>query len=191
MIRQLLLLLRITRSTGIVRRYFVVNGFDGALSTLGLVMGFYVGNFSDTAVMFSACFGAAVALGISGVSSAYISESAEMKRSLAELQTSMATDLSGSPHVKAARTVPLIIALVNGLSPFCIALLIVSPLWLPSAWLPASLHLLEGCIALAFATIFLLGMFLGKVSGNLWLWSGIKAMLIAGATAGLILWLNV
>lgn len=183
--------MRISRSTGIVRRYFVVNGFDGALSTLGLVMGFYVGDFSDTAVMFSACFGAAVALGVSGISSAYISETAEMKKSLAELQTSMVTDLSGSPHVKAVRIVPFIIALVNGLSPFCIALLIVSPLWLPSAWLPPSLHLLEGCIALAFAAIFLLGIFLGKVSGNVWFWSGIKAVLIAGATVGLILWLKV
>jgi predicted membrane protein (TIGR00267 family) len=189
--RQLLLFLRVTRSTGIVRRYFVVNGFDGALSTLGLVMGFYVGNFSDAAVMFSACFGAAVALGVSGASSAYISESAEMKKSLAELQTSMVTDLSGSPHVRAARVVPFIIALVNGLSPFCIALIIVSPLWLPPAWLPPSLDLLEGCIALAFAVMFLLGMFLGRVSGNLWLWSGIKATLIAGATAGLILWLKI
>ena len=30
-------LMRITRTHGIVRRYFVVNGFDGALTMLGLI----------------------------------------------------------------------------------------------------------------------------------------------------------
>ena len=38
---QLLLFIRITRSQRIARRYFVVNGFDGALTMLGLLMGFY------------------------------------------------------------------------------------------------------------------------------------------------------
>jgi predicted membrane protein (TIGR00267 family) len=190
-IQQFLLFLRITRSSGIIRRYFVVNGFDGALSTLGLVMGFYVGNVSDTAIMFSACFGTAVALGISGVSSAYISEAAEMQKSLAELETSMVESLDGTPHVKAARTMPYIIALVNGLSPFLISLLIVSPLWLPPALLPVQLNPLHGCIVLAFVAIFLLGTFLGKVSGVMWMWSGIKAALVAAVTALLILWLKV
>jgi hypothetical protein len=35
-------LLRISRSHGILRRYFVVNGFDGALAMLGLMRGFLV-----------------------------------------------------------------------------------------------------------------------------------------------------
>ena len=41
MFSQLKTLLHITRSHGIIRRYFVVNGFDGALTILGLCMGFY------------------------------------------------------------------------------------------------------------------------------------------------------
>ena len=42
MIEQLIWLLKITRSQVIARRYFIVNGFDGTLTMLGLLVGFYV-----------------------------------------------------------------------------------------------------------------------------------------------------
>ena len=70
-------LLHITGTHGIVRRYFVVNGFDGALTMLGLIMGFLVSGPASLGVIISACLGAAIALGVSGVSSAYVSEVAE------------------------------------------------------------------------------------------------------------------
>ena len=38
---------QITRSDLIARRYFVVNGFDGGLTMLGLLVGFYVSEMSD------------------------------------------------------------------------------------------------------------------------------------------------
>ncbi len=68
------LLLRITRSHGLMRRYFVVNGFDGALTMLGMSMGFYVSGAPRVDVMLGACLGAAVALFMSGLTSAFISE---------------------------------------------------------------------------------------------------------------------
>ena len=69
-------LLQITRSHGIVRRYFVVNGFDGALTMLGILSGFHVSEARDLRLVLGACLGAAIALGMSGLSSAYISERA-------------------------------------------------------------------------------------------------------------------
>jgi hypothetical protein len=79
-----------------------------------------------------------------------------------------------------------VIALVNGVSPLVIALIIVVPLWLGlhRMWLPFGV--IESAIAMAFGVIFLLGVFLGKVSGTFWLWSGIRAVVVALATAGLI-----
>lgn len=53
---------------------------------LGLTTGFHVGGGADLEVVISACRGAGVALGIGGLTSAYISESAERRRALAELE---------------------------------------------------------------------------------------------------------
>ena len=39
LVRRAAFLLHITHTHGIVRRYFVVNGFDGALTMLGIVWG--------------------------------------------------------------------------------------------------------------------------------------------------------
>ena len=55
-------LLRISRSEEIARRYFVVNGFDGALTMLGIIIGFYVSEPAGLGTIISACLGAAIAL---------------------------------------------------------------------------------------------------------------------------------
>ncbi|MEE4378187.1 MAG: hypothetical protein V2J55_11860 [Candidatus Competibacteraceae bacterium] len=180
------LLLKITRSQDIARRYFVVNGFDGALTMLGLNVGFYVGDGDDLSIMLSACIGAAVALGMSGLSSAYISETAERKRWLADLESAMVTDLQDSAHNTAAKIVPLLVALVNGLAPLLISLFIITPFWLAQAGVGLPLAPVESAILLAFVAIFGLGVFLGQVSGGLWLWGGLKAILIAAATTIII-----
>ena len=179
-------LLRITRTHGIVRRYFVVNGFDGALTMLGIVMGFVVSEPAGVSVVISACLGAAIALGVSGLSSAYVSESAERRRALAELEEAMLADLQDTHHGDAARWVPLLIALVNGAAPLLISLLIMMPLWLAQAGLSLPVPPLHGAIGMALLAIFLLGVFLGQVAGIFWLHSGIRTLLVALFTAALI-----
>ena len=47
------LLLRVTQTHDIARRYFVVNGFDGALTMLGLIIGFVVSSPVDIALIIS------------------------------------------------------------------------------------------------------------------------------------------
>lgn len=136
LLHQARFLLRITRTHDIVRRYFVVNGFDGALTMLGLIIGFLLSTSADLSVIINACLGAAIALGMSGLSSAYVSEVAERKRALGKLEGAMVTDLQESAHGEAARLVPLLIALVNGAAPLIISLLILVPLWLSSAGIP-------------------------------------------------------
>jgi predicted membrane protein (TIGR00267 family) len=85
-------LLRITRTHDIARRYFVVNGFDGALTMLGLVIGFLISGTTDLSVIINVCLGAAIALGMSGASSAYVSEAAERERAWRSRPRSAATD---------------------------------------------------------------------------------------------------
>ena len=183
-------LLGISRSRGIARRYFVVNGFDGALTMLGLMMGFHVSQSVATSVVANACFGAAVALAVSGISSAYLSETAEKRKELRELERAMITDLGESAHGRAARLLPLVIGLINGLAPLLISLVIIAPLWLVPQDVDWPLAPLSASMANALVMIFLLGVFLGRVSGTFWLWSGLRTLAIAVLTTGLIWLLN-
>ncbi len=179
-------LLRITHAWAIGRRYFVTNGFDGTLTILGIMIGFYMSGGIELAVVISACLGAAVALGVSGISSAYISEAAERKKELRELEQALVADLSDSDHALASKYIPLFVAAVNGFSPFLISLILISPLW----WVRLGMHLpfnpLLASIALAFTILFLLGVFLGRISGSWGIWMGIKTTLIGLLTAFLV-----
>jgi predicted membrane protein (TIGR00267 family) len=186
LLQQAEFLLRITRTHDIVRRYFVVNGFDGALTMLGMIIGFLVSEPADLSLVINACLGAAIALGVSGVSSAYISEAAERKRALGKLEDAMISDLRKSAHGEAARLTPMLIALVNGSAPLIISLLILVPLWLSQAGMVLPLSPLYSAIIIALLLIFLLGVFLGRIAGISWLRSGLQTMLVAVLTAALI-----
>ncbi|NVK43162.1 MAG: hypothetical protein HWE39_18095 [Oceanospirillaceae bacterium] len=189
-LRQLRFLLRISHSHGIVRRYFVVNGFDGALTMLGIILGFWVSDPAPLRVVIAACVGAMVALTVSGISSAFISESAERQRDLAALETAMARDLDDSAHGRAARWVPWVVAIANGSAPLLLALLIIAPLWLAETGLPLPLSPLLLSVLVALALMFLLGVYLGRIAGvSVWR-SGLRTLLVALVTAGLILLLG-
>lgn len=190
MLDQARFLLQLTHANRIARRYFVTNGFDGALTMLGLTIGFYTAGDVAVPVIISACLGAAVALAVSGLASAYVSESAEREKELRELEQAVVNDLQTTAHGRAARLVPVFVAIVNGLSPLLIALLIMLPLWLAQAGFALPLPPLEVSVLVAFAALFLLGTFLGTISGRLWLWAGMRTLLIALITAGIILWLG-
>lgn len=179
-------LLHITRSQGIARRYFVVNGFDGALTMLGMILGFQFSTSAPLSVTINACLGAAIALGVSGVSSAYISEVAERKRALLKLEEAMLKDLQASAHSEAARWVPMMIALVNGSAPLLFSLVILSPLLLTHAGIVLPVSPLVLAIIFALIIIFLLGVFLGRIAGTSWLRSGLQTLFIAMTTSLLI-----
>jgi len=180
-------LLNLTKANSIARRYFFTNGYDGALTMLGLLMGFYASEDVPIRTAIGACMGAAMALCISGLSSAYISESEERKKELAELERALVDDLSDTDFSRAMKWTPIWIALVNGFAPFLISLVIILPLWMAQYGITLPLLPLESAIASAFFVIFLLGLFLGKMSGSFWLWTGLRALLIAVITCLIIL----
>lgn len=194
MLRRFGLLLELSRYHSIGRRYFIVNGFDGALTMLGILIGSFQSDHASTQIILSACFGAAVALGISGFSSAYISESAERKKELKELESAMITSLDDSAHAQAAQLSPAIIAMINGLSPLLLSLIIMLPLWITRETTTVQgvfqyLGPIEFSIVIALGVIFVMGIFLGKISGQFWLLSGLRTLLIAIITGAIILFL--
>jgi predicted membrane protein (TIGR00267 family) len=171
--------LRMVRADEIARRYFVLNAFDGALTTIGLVMGAYFAGVASARVVLVAGLGANVAMGLSGAWGAYMSESAERTRAIKELERAMFAPLEDSVIGRASRTAVVFIALLDALSPIATSFVCLSPLFL-SAYgvLP-----LGTAVGLAFLTaafiLFMLGIFLGRVSKtNVWLHGGV--MILAG-----------
>ena len=179
-------LLEVSDSIDIMRRYFVVNGYDGALTMLGLIMGFYVSDKVELTVIITTCLAAALALGASGISSAYISEAAERRRMLTELEQAMLTSLDESHHARAAVWIPWLVALVNGMAPLLIALIIIAPLWLVQLGMALPVGPLPAAMSVALLVIFLLGVFLGRVGGTFWLLSGLQSLAVALVTLSII-----
>jgi predicted membrane protein (TIGR00267 family) len=180
--------LTLTRSHLIARRYFVVNGFDGALTMLGLLVRFYMSDEVKLPVVISACLGVAIAWewAASAALILGIREAAEKRRELRELEKAMVTDLRQSAHGRAARLLPVVIALVNGIAPLAISLVILLPLWAAPLLKPHALPPLESAFVLALMIIFLLGVYLGRISHTFWLWAGLRTLLIAAATTAFI-----
>ncbi len=179
-------LLHLRRAEGISRRYFITNGFDGALTMLGLMVGFALSDNVAMSVAIKACFGAAVALCVSGISSAYLSELAERKKELQELEKALIVDLSQSDYGKASRFVPVVVAMVNGLTPLLISLLIVTPVWLAEHGVQFAASPFLTAILVAFLLIFGMGVMLGKLAREFWLWNGLRMLVVAIATVLII-----
>src|SRR5436309_12085264 len=71
----------ITNVGPIIRRYFVIGAFDGALTVLGIIIGASAfGTLEEhKALVLSASFGAAIALAVSSAVGAYEAERVEKK----------------------------------------------------------------------------------------------------------------
>ena len=168
----------------IARRYFAMNAFDGVLTIIGVVMGNYTAGVRSPAIVISTGLSTCMAMGISGLWGAYLTESAERKRSLDILENHTLSDLSGTKIGRASRAAVIIVALVDGLAPFAAALLVLSPFFFSTLLgeITISYYLSLG---VALATLFALGAFLGRVSKDSLILSGLK-MIGAGLVAILV-----
>ena len=184
------MVLHFLRAWSIARRYMVTNCFDGALTMLGMLTGFYSSGITDLSVPISACLGAAIALFISGISSAYLSEKAEREQELRGLEQALLTDLQDSDYGRASHYLPILVALVNGLSPLLLSLVILSPLFIAEKGYTVLFAPCINASIMGLICIFFFGVFLGKVSKTFWLWSGLRTLLIAVVTVVIILLLE-
>jgi predicted membrane protein (TIGR00267 family) len=182
--------LRVTRAQRILRRYFAMNAFDGAMTSLGVVIGSYISNISDPRAIIGVIIVSGIAMAVSGFSGTYMTESAERSRSLNELEDAMLVDLDDTIYGRASRFVSLFAAVVDGSAPFVASIPTVVPFYLSLVGLLPIDIAFYASIGAALAVLFLLGVFLGKVSeGNL-LYSGIKMVVAGLAVALLALLLN-
>ena len=164
----------------ISRRSLVNNSFDGVLTMMGIIMGQYLAGVEAPGTIVVTGIAAATSLSISGWWSAYLAESAERQRELAELERVSLNDLSQTKIARAARTATIVVTLANGLSPFIASLVVLVPYFL--AGLIGSIvlsYILS--LALALLALFGLGVFLGHISGRSMIGYGVRT-----ASAGIV-----
>jgi predicted membrane protein (TIGR00267 family) len=147
----------------IARRYFAMNAFDGVLTIIGVLMGNFTAGVEDARIVVTTGLATCVAMGISGLWGAYLTEAAERQRELLELEGHTLTDLHDSTLGKASRTAVVIVALVDGFSPFLAALIVLIPFFVPQLF-PSLRWTYITSIALALISLFGLGAFLGHIS---------------------------
>jgi predicted membrane protein (TIGR00267 family) len=176
--------LHITKADAIARRYFVLNGFDGAMTVFGIVLGSWVAGVSKAQVIVLAGLGASLAMGLSGFFGAFMAEKAERERHLRDLEKAT-NDNVDQIHYEAARFVTFYVALIDGLSPALTAVISLTPFFLVAADLIPLWNAYVSSLVLSMTLLFLLGLYLGKVARENGWFYGI-AMLTAGAFTALI-----
>jgi len=171
---------RISEAGQIARRAFANNSFDGVLTMIGVVMGSFVVGVQDATVVLVTGLSTALAIGISGGWGAYLTESAERRHAVGELEEFTLTELHDTKIGRASRMAVVLVAAVDGLSPFLAALLVVLPFFFASL-LPSVSYAYYASIGMALLSLFALGVYLGRISRENLIISGLKT-----AVAGVI-----
>jgi len=172
---------RIAGFLKIARRALANNAFDGVLTMIGVLMGNYLGNVRDAGIVIRIGIATAVSIGVSGLWGAYLAESAERGRELAELERIALTDLGETKIGRASRVAVVVVSVVDGMSPFISSLIVLIPMFLAG---------LIGDILVSYVLSFLiglvslfgLGMFLGRISGRSLVGYGLRTV-VAGVVA--------
>jgi predicted membrane protein (TIGR00267 family) len=159
----------ITGMNKILRRYFVMNSFDGALTMFGLLLASFAAGVEDPLLIVKIGMGTAVAIGFSGLTGALLTERAERLREIKNMERALHRKLDNTDYKRAYDFAALITAAVDGLSPLLVAVVLLSPFLLvplPEAYYYA--------FSLALVFFFLLGAFLGEVSRQNLVVTGMK-----------------
>lgn len=172
----------IIKENEIIRRYIVINSFDGALTILGILLAEFVAGVNDPRFVVLPAIGAGTAMCVSGIWGAYFAEFAESKRSLEKLEKHLIRSLNGTKIEEKMKKTNLLVALVDGLSPMIVAIIIVSPFFFFNEYSYYTSFLISTVV------LFLLGSFVGTIARENKILYGIK-MLAAGVVIALFFYI--
>ncbi|MCP4543316.1 MAG: hypothetical protein GY832_39890 [Chloroflexi bacterium] len=172
---------RIAGFSKIARRALANNAFDGVLTMIGVLMGNYLGGVRSSSTVIQIGIATSVSIGVSGLWGAYLAESAERGRELAELEKISLTDLSNTKIGRASRVAVIVVSLVDGLSPLISSLIVLVPFFF-AAFINNILISYVLSMIVALIGLFGLGMFLGRISGRSLVGYGLRTV-VAGIVA--------
>lgn len=165
----------------IARRALANNAFDGVLTMIGVLMGNYLSDVPSPATVIRIGIATSVSIGVSGLWGAYLTESAERGRDLAELERISLTDLSNTKIGRASRMAVVVVSLVDGISPLVSSLIVLVPFFF-APFIGGILVSYILSLIVALISLFGLGMFLGRISGRSLVGYGLRTV-VAGIVA--------
>jgi predicted membrane protein (TIGR00267 family) len=175
---------RIAGFSQIARRALANNAFDGVLTMIGVLVGNYLGGVFAAGTVVRIGIATSISIGISGLWGAYLAESAERGRELAELERISLTDLSETKIGRASRVAVIVVALVDGLSPLLSSMIVLIPFFF-TRLIDNIMVTYVLSLVIALVSLFGLGMFLGRISGRSLVGYGLRTV-VAGVVAIMI-----
>ena len=166
------------------RRYFVANGFDGTLTSIGVVVGAYLSGIGDGLTVIAIGLGAAVGLGTSGVWSVWEIERAETSRERNEIENSMLITLADTRLARDHRTEQAIHASAAAAGPVIGVVVVLSPFLLEGV-IFTTFQALLAAIALGILLLAAVGAYMGSISKQRWYVAAIRMGLAGVVVAGI------
>jgi len=167
----------------IARRYFVMNAFDGAVTMLGVLIGAIIGGGLSPKIILTTGIGAGIAMGVSGFFGAYLAEEAERSRRIKKLERALHID--DSVIERAAKVAAIMAAFIDALSPVLATAISLIPILLAVIGVIDAWTAILASIATILVLLMVLGLFLGKISGERILYYSI-ATTCAGLVTGIL-----
>jgi len=169
----------------IVRRYVLINSFDGALTVLGIILAEFFSKITDPTLIILPGLGAAIAMCVSGIWGAYSAERAEIKKSIRSLEAHLLKDLTGTQFQRKRQKMAIIIGFVDGMSPLLVSLLILIPFFMAHGGLLAVTTAYWISFIIAASILFLLGALAGRIAKESIFRNGLM-MLVAGIVIAIV-----
>lgn len=202
---------RMTKAWSLARRYLVIGAFDGVLTILGMILGYYFsGEIINPKIIFTSGVAASAALGLSSAWGAWEAESAERSLEICQMEHALLRNLEGSINQEAANFAVTWTSFVHGVSPIPAGILPLIPFFfadpLPSMLMTNELlHMLAiivyrtyplanpmssitiSATAIALGVLFVLGVFLGRTARKNIIKAGLRMILAGVVTAAISL----
>ncbi len=173
----------------LARRYFVANGFDGTLTSIGVVLGAYMGGSVDSGLaVIGIGLGAAIGLGTSGIWSVWEIERAETSRELVQLESAMMTTLEDTQLTRDFRSEQIVLALAAASGPVIGVVVTLIPFLFEGVFLSMFQAVLLS-IGLGVLLLAGVGAYMGLISKQRWYVAAIRMGLAGIVVAGITIFL--
>jgi predicted membrane protein (TIGR00267 family) len=181
------LLRRVARREDVLaisRRYFVSNGFDGTLTSIGVVVGAVLSGVPDGLTVIKIGVGAAIGLGTSAVWSVWEIERAETRAEIGRIERAMLVDLDDTRIQRDRSGERLLHATMSGLGPLVGILVPLVPFAVEGSLLTMGEAALIA-VGLGVGVLGAFGAYMGSISGQRWYVAAAR-MGLAGVVVALI-----
>ncbi|MGQ4555204.1 VIT1/CCC1 transporter family protein [Halobellus sp. GM3] len=168
----------------ISRRYFISNGFDGTLTSIGVIVGAVLSGIPDGLTVVKIGLGAAVGLGTSAVWSVWEIERAETQAEILRIERAMLTDLDDTRVQREQRGARVVHAVASGLGPLIGVLIPLVPFLFEGPALSMAEAGVAG-VALGIGILAVFGVYMSSISGQRWYVSALR-MALAGLVVAVI-----